>query len=75
MPFIVINRTNALDPTRTVEYTTEAEADAAARELLKVQPGAEVLTAQLIKRYSAQVNVTVEEAADIVSEATIEEEA
>lgn len=62
MPFIVIDRTNALGPLRTVEYATEAEADAAARELLNAQPGNEVLTAQLIKRYSAQVSVTVQEA-------------
>ncbi|MFJ2981180.1 MULTISPECIES: hypothetical protein [unclassified Pseudomonas] len=71
MPFIVINRTNALDPIRTLEYATEVEADAAARELLKSQPGAEVLTAQLIKRYSAQVSVTVQQAEEsgaIVSE-------
>jgi len=73
MPFIVINRTNALDPIRTVEYATEAEADTAARELLKSQPGAEVLTAQLIKRYSAQVRVTAQEAADIAPEAPAEE--
>lgn len=68
MPYIVIDRTNALGPLRTVEYATEAEADAAARELLNAQPGNEVLTAQLVKRYSAQVSVTVQEAADIPAE-------
>ncbi|MFZ5938911.1 hypothetical protein ACOKS3_29355 [Pseudomonas sp. HS6-2] len=73
MPFIVINRTNALDPIRTVEYATEAEADAAARSLLGSQPGAEVLTAKLLKRYSAKVEVTEQEAADIAPEAPAEE--
>lgn len=73
MPFIVINRTNALDPLRTVEFPIESEADAAAIKLLESQPGAEVLTAQLIKRYSAQVCVTVQEAADIAPEAPAEE--
>ncbi|MFZ5938914.1 hypothetical protein BGP84_06745 [Pseudomonas putida] len=73
MPFIVINRTNALDPIRTVEYATEAEADAAARNLLSSQPGSEVLTAKLLKRYSAKVEVTEQEAADIAPEAPAEE--
>lgn len=68
MPYIVIDRTNALGPLRTVEYATEADADTAARELIKSQPGNEVLTAQLVKRYSAEVNVTVQEAADIPAE-------
>lgn len=68
MPFIVVDRTNALGPLRTVEYATEAEADDAARELLNVQPGNEVLTAHLVKRYSAQVNVTVQEAEALAAE-------
>ncbi|QHG64365.1 hypothetical protein [Pseudomonas putida] len=72
MPFIVINRTNALDPIRTLEFPTEGEADTAAVNLIESQPGAEVLTAKLLKRYSAKVEVTAQEAADITPEAPAE---
>ena len=75
MPYIVINSSNFYDPANLVEHPTEADADAAARELLMAQPTAIVRTAQVIKRYSAQVRVTAQEAADIAPEAPVEEEA
>ncbi|WP_176514421.1 hypothetical protein [Pseudomonas faucium] len=75
MPYIVINSSNFYDPANLVEHPTEADADAAARELLMAQPTAIVRTAQVIKRYSAQVRVTAQEAADIAPEASVEEEA
>ncbi|MDZ5111871.1 hypothetical protein [Pseudomonas putida] len=63
MPFIVINTSNNFDPIHQNEYATEQEADAAARQLLEEQPAAIVRTAQVLKRYKAQVTVSVEEAA------------
>lgn len=63
MPFIVINNSNNFDPIHQIEYATEQEADAAARKLLEDQPAAIVRTAQVLKRYWAQVTVSVEEAA------------
>lgn len=62
MPFIVINTSNSFDPIHQNEYPTEQDADAAARKLLEEQPAAIVRTAQVIKRYSAKVTVSVEEA-------------
>ncbi|WP_085615015.1 MULTISPECIES: hypothetical protein [unclassified Pseudomonas] len=63
MPFIVINTSNSFDPIHQNEYATEQEADAAARKLLEEQPAAIVRTAKVLKRYWAQVTVSVEEAA------------
>ena len=65
MPYIVINSSNFYDPANLVEHPTEADADAAARELLMAQPTAIVRTAQVSKRYSAQVRVTAQESADM----------
>lgn len=62
MPFIVTNITNAFDPIHQNEYATEALADAAARDLLRAQPNAVLRTAQVIKRYTAEVTVSVQEA-------------
>ena len=73
MPFIVINTSNNFDPIHQTEFATEAEADAAARELLKAQPAAIVRTAQVLKRYSAQVRVTAQEAEELAPEAPAEE--
>lgn len=63
MPFIVINTSNSFDPIHQNVYPTEQEADAAARKLLEEQPAAIVRPAQVLKRYSAKVTVSVEEAA------------
>ncbi|WP_063912480.1 hypothetical protein [Pseudomonas sp. p21] len=62
MPFIVINSSNNFDPIHQNEYVTEQEADAAARSLLEEQPTALVRTAQVMKRYSAKVTVSVADA-------------
>jgi hypothetical protein len=59
MPFIVINSSNAFDPSNQVEFATEALADAKAREVLASQPQAVIRTAQLLNTYSAKVTVTV----------------
>lgn len=75
MPFIVINSSNHFDPVHQNEFATEQEADAAARELLKAQPAAVVRTAQVIKRYSAQVRVTAQDAGEAVVEVPAEEAA
>lgn len=60
MPYVVINRSNAFDPIKDIEHATEEAADAAARALLEAQPTASLLTAKVIKRYSAEVKVTAE---------------
>lgn len=65
MPFIVINSSNNFDPIHQNEYATEKEADAAARQLLEEQPAAIVRTAQVLKRFKAQVTVSVEEAVEL----------
>ncbi|WP_447742147.1 hypothetical protein [Pseudomonas laurentiana] len=64
MPFIVINSSNNFDPIHQNEYATDQDAGAAARQLLEEQPNAVVRTAQVLKRYSAKVTVSVEEAAE-----------
>lgn len=64
MPFIVINSSNHYDPINQNEYPTEQAADEAARQLLEEQPNTVVRTAQVLKRYSAKVTVSVEEAAE-----------
>ncbi|MNJ23007.1 hypothetical protein D3C77_173850 [compost metagenome] len=61
MPYIVVNTSNAFDPIHQTEYATEELADTAARNLLKAQPAAIVRTAQVLKRYTAEVTVTVDE--------------
>jgi hypothetical protein len=58
MPFIVINSSNAFDPSNQIEYATADEADAKARELLQANPQASVRTAQLLNTYSAKVTIT-----------------
>ena len=68
MPFIVINSSNAFDQNNQVEFSTEAEADAKARELMSLQPQAVVRTAKLLNTYSAKVTVTVKAVPEIVPE-------
>lgn len=58
MPFIVINSSNSFDQANQETYSTAAEADAKAREILAAFPQSVVRTAQLISTYSAQVTVT-----------------
>jgi hypothetical protein len=61
MPFIVINGSNSFDPNNQVEYASEAEADAKAREILGAFPQSLIRTAQLVKTYRAQVTITAED--------------
>lgn len=62
MPFVVINRSNNFDSNAQKRFATEAEADQAAREILKSFPTNVVETAELLKEYKAVVSV---EAADV----------
>lgn len=64
MPYIVINTSNNFDPIHQNKYTSEQEADSAARKLLEEQPTALVRTAQLLKRYSATVTVITADAGE-----------
>ncbi|MBD8601521.1 hypothetical protein IFT80_02570 [Pseudomonas sp. CFBP 8771] len=58
MPYIVINGANPYDPNNQVEYATEAEADAKAREILQSFPQSSIRTAQLLNSYSAKVTIS-----------------
>jgi len=58
MPYIVINSSNSFDPNNQLEFATEAEADAKAREVLAAFPQSQIRTAQLLNSYSAKVTVT-----------------
>ena len=58
MPYIVINGANSYDPNNQVEYATEAEADAKAREILQTFPQSSIRTAQLLNSYSAKVTIS-----------------
>ena len=58
MPYVVINSTNAYDPTNAVRYATQPEADARAREILNLYPTAKVFVAQVLKEYAAVVTIT-----------------
>lgn len=61
MPFIVLNKTNAFDPVHQTEYDTVEQADAAARDLLRTHPNSVLLVAQVLKRYTAEVTVSVQD--------------
>ncbi|WP_028941634.1 hypothetical protein [Pseudomonas vranovensis] len=61
MPYIVINTSNHYDPANQIHHATEEAADQAARDLLSSQPAAIVHTAKVLKRYTAEVTVTVDE--------------
>ena len=58
MPYIVINGANSYEPNNQVEYATEAEADAKAREILQSFPQSSIRTAQLLNSYSAKVTIS-----------------
>lgn len=61
MSYVVINTTNPYDPANQLRHATEEAADQAARDLLSAQPAATVHTAQVLKRYTAELTVTVDE--------------
>ncbi|WP_144958499.1 hypothetical protein [Pseudomonas oryzihabitans] len=56
MPYVVLAQFYNLDA--SMEFATEAEAEAKAKEMLNSNPSIEVRTAQLLKKYSASVRVT-----------------
>ncbi len=56
MPYVVL--APFYNPDASLEFATEAEAEAKAKEMLNANPNLEVRTAQLLKKYSASVRVT-----------------
>lgn len=56
MPYVVL--APFYNPDASMEFASEAEAEAKAKELLNSNPNMEVRTAQLLKKYSASVRVT-----------------
>ncbi|MDH0640142.1 hypothetical protein N5D52_24755 [Pseudomonas sp. GD03860] len=73
MPYIVFNATNSFDPANQIHHATEEAADLAARELLAAQPAAIVHTAKVLKRYTAEVTVTVQEPEPVAPVESLEE--
>ncbi|MFJ3112316.1 hypothetical protein [Pseudomonas putida] len=58
---VVVTAPNVLnDPDQFKEYESEADADAFARNLVKANPLAVVVTVQTLKRYRADVTVSAE---------------
>lgn len=58
--FIVIDQTNAFDPINTQRFDTEEEAEAKVTELLSAAPTRALLTAKLLKTFTARVEVSGE---------------
>lgn len=61
MPFIILNKTNPFDPVHQTEYETADQADTAARDLLSTQPSSVMLIAQVLKRYTTELTVSVQD--------------
>jgi hypothetical protein len=72
MTYIVINTTNAYDPSNQVEFATELEADAKAREILSTFPQSIIRTAKLLKTYTATVSISTTVVAEAGAEETTE---
>jgi len=60
MTFIAINVENDYDPSNKNEHATQEQAEAAARERLKMQPTSVIQIAQVLKVFRATVTVTEE---------------
>ena len=65
MTYIVVNRTNAFADITRNEYASEELAEAAARAALQTTPSDVLITAQLLKKFKAEVVVTSEDAATV----------
>lgn len=61
--FVAVNKSNQFDPMNNQEFATQEEADVAARNILAVQPLAQVSVMQVLKEYSAKVSVTAKDPA------------
>ncbi|BDM23606.1 hypothetical protein KMS_R33630 [Pseudomonas sp. LRP2-20] len=68
MPYVAVNMSNAYDTANNTRYATQEEADTRAREILSQFPAAQVFTAQILKEYTAKVDITVTDPAEPVPE-------
>ncbi|WP_205299981.1 hypothetical protein [Pantoea sp. Tr-811] len=59
---------NMFDVANNTRYATPEQADARAREILAQFPTAQVYTAQVLKEYTAKVDITVADPAEPVEE-------
>lgn len=59
--FVAVNKSNQFDTMNNQEFATQEEADAAARNILAVQPLAQVVVMQVLKEYSAKVSITAKD--------------
>ncbi|MBA6145082.1 hypothetical protein H4B97_21880 [Pseudomonas juntendi] len=64
MPFIAVNMNNDFDVANKIRYATQEQADARAREILAQFPTAQVYVAQVLKEYTAKVDITVADPAE-----------
>ena len=75
MPYIAINLSNAYDAENNTRFATAEEADARARAILNQFPTAQVITAQVLKEYSAKVSITAKAPAEFETAPAPEEPA
>ncbi|NIF28321.1 hypothetical protein F3J44_18290 [Pantoea sp. Tr-811] len=68
MPYVAVNMSNMFDVANNTRYATPEQADARAREILAQFPTAQVYTAQVLKEYTAKVDITVADPAEPVEE-------
>jgi len=64
MPFITVNMSNAYDASNNTRYITMKEAEDRAVGILEQFPKAQVYVAQVLKEYTAKVDITVADPAD-----------
>lgn len=64
MPYVAVNMSNAYDAANNTRYANQEEADTRAREILSQFPAAQVFTAQVLKDYTAKVDITVADPAE-----------
>jgi len=69
MPFVAVNMSNDYDPTNKIRYATQEQADARARDILVQFPTAQVYVAQVLKEYTAKVDISVSDPAEPEPEA------
>jgi len=58
--YVIINQSNAFDAINSQRFATEAEAEAKVSELLTAAPNVPLLTAQLLKSFTAKVEISGE---------------
>lgn len=68
MPYIVVNKTNAFEPSSSNEYATFTEAEQVAYTILQSNPSAQIVVAKIEKKYTAQVVITAEDPTPVVPE-------